>query len=326
MTPHEIQRARAAWLAERKRGLGATDVASICGVGFLTPQEVYAEKVAEEVIDREPTPVMRMGQITEPHNAELYADRTGRPLSAPGLLWSQSHPWAFATYDRIATERTGGSPYFTPDEPLRPVELKYAALLDPDEWGPDGTDETPEGYLVQTNWQCSILLSRGHTVTAADVSTLSGFGDHRVYTIPFNADLAALLLAIAARFWCHVVERRPPAEDWRTAEHDQLREKLAQIRPDTSTDLGPEGIALVEEIDRLSGVKDAGEEAEKRIREKKVALREILGTFETGNLPDGRRVKLYPYPAAVITPKPYERKARIDVRILAAKKEKKARE
>lgn len=304
---------RVRWLKERQRGVGATDVASLAGVGFLSPQEVYAEKVAAEVVDRPPTGPMALGLALEDHNAGLYSRRTGLPLHAPGLVRAAAAgalSWVYATFDRVALGTGAGWG--------RPVELKYVVRFG-DEWGEEGTDQVPDKYVVQATWQVTVLRACGYDTAACDVSAVDGYGGHRVYTVHLDDALAALLLDLAGSFWDRV-ERRAGLDGWEPAARAAVADRLAAVRPDTSVALGSDAAELASEIDLLAAVKRDGEAAEERIRVLKRRLATYLGGAQVGVLPDGRRVKQNLIPAAVITPSPYQREARLDVRILQPKK------
>jgi predicted phage-related endonuclease len=302
---------RLAWLRERQTGLGGTDMASICGVGFHDAAEVYAEKVSPEPVDRPPTDLMRMGLATEPENAARYAERTGARLYSPGLIWARGESWAFATFDRVRLDgaATADAPEFG-----CAVELKYTPFFS-DAWGPDGSDEVKDGYTVQATWEALILRLNGHDVRRTDVSALSGRGEHRVYPIPFDEELGRHLLEIGRDFWARVQSRSGVA-DWEHPLRAAVESRLKLVRADTAAPLSPEAVELVAAIDGLLPVKDAGKEAEDRIKLLKRLLSKSLGAAEVGLHPDGRRVKQYPVAAKLITPRPYEREARVDVRIL----------
>lgn len=305
---------RKEWLRQRQQGLGGTDMASICGAGFHTAAEVFEEKIAPEPIDRPPTDLMRMGVATEDFNAQLYAEKTGAELVSPGLVRSEIEPWAFATLDRSRVDVIEGLG--------TPVELKYTPFFS-DAWGPDGSDEIRDGYTIQATWEAFILRSLGHDVTRTDVAVLAGSGEHRIFHVPYDPQLGEMLLLLGRAFWA-CVEKRSGVEGWQHPLLDTITEKLQAIHPETATDLGPSAWPLVEEIDSLTLTKQAGEEAEDRIKFLKKQLAAMLGGFEVGRLPDGRRVKQYPVAAKLITPAPYEREARVDVRILKAPTGKKA--
>jgi predicted phage-related endonuclease len=301
---------RTAWLRDRQSGLGGTDLASICGVGFQDAAAVYAEKVAAEPVDRPPTVLMRLGLATEAFNAGLYAERYACRLVSPGLVRADPEPWAFATYDRVRVDAA--------DVVGCPVELKYTPFFG-DGWGPDGSDEVRDGYTVQATWEALVLRLSGHAVARTDLSVLAGSGEHRVYPVPFDEALGAMLLEIGRDFWARVTARAGVA-DWRHPLRDEVARRLLATRPGTTVAASPEVEALVAEIEGLTLVKREGEAAGERVKLLKGRVVELLGTAEAAVLPDGRRVKLYPVPAAVIAPAPYERAARVDVRIINSPK------
>lgn len=281
------QTERAAWLAERQTGIGATDLASVLGVGFRTPTEVYAEKCADEPVDREPSPLMRLGLAMEAHNADLYTRCSGMPLISPGLIRARNEPWAFASLDRAHG--------FYPGVIGRPVELKYTTFFG-DDWGPDGTDQVKDGYVVQATWQAAILRTLGAGIDGADISALAGTGEHRIYHIPFDERLAALLFDVGRSFWARVV-RRSGVADWEPpfALVDSIADRLAAIRPETTIPLGHEAIELADRYEALKAQKAAAEDEAKaaggRMKQVAAELTKLLGTHETGVLPDGRRVQ-----------------------------------
>jgi putative phage-type endonuclease len=301
---------RLQWLRDRQKGVGGTDVASIAGVGFRTAAEVYADKIAPEPEDRPPGPLLAMGLATEPHNAALYAARTGRRLFSPGLLRSTVHPFAFATFDRLSADKLDSG---EPDYGC-PVELKYTPFFG-DRWGDDGTDHVPDGYLVQATWQLVVLRDRGHAVGHCDVSALSGNGEHRVYRVPFDSHLAGLLLEVAGRFWRHVELREMPGEDWQGSFAGAVAGRLAAIRPDTSVVLPDEALDLADSYRDARAAERAAKDAAEFHKARLVAL---LGGAETGTLPDGRRVR-----QRVVSRKSYtvEESSYVDFRITNPRKE-----
>ena len=308
MQRHDTEE-RLAWLRERQRGIGATDISSLCGVGFSDAETVYAEKTADEPVDSPPNPVMAMGLATEPHNAALYAARTGARLISPGLMRSESNPWQYATYDRLAADK--------PEFPGRAVELKYTPFFG-DEWGSDGTDDVRDGYIVQATWQTAILRANGHNVSLTDISAIDGYGNHRVYPILFNESLAAILFRVAESFW-RCVESRAGLARWESPA-EEVATRLLEIRPNTSVVLGTEAMEIVHEIDRLTGIKRDGEACADAIKNKwKPLLAAMLGGAAEGKLPDGRRVT-----QKIVVRKPHQVQGSQfhDLRILSGKKEK----
>ncbi len=271
---------RTAWLTERRTGLGATDMAAIAGVGFRNADQVYAEKTADVPPEDKPLPIMQMGLATEDHNARMYTERTGEELLAPGLLRMERKPWVFATFDRVHLRLLGEEPE------SKSVELKYTAFFDDDEWGDDGTDHIPDDYLIQATWQSMILVGRGHKVHGAAVSALNAFGEHRVYSVPYNGSLAAMLFDLGAEFW-ERVQNRSGLDGWESPIRDEIGAKLAAIRPDTAIELDASAADIVW---RYEAAKAEEKSAKERAAANKERLVEMLDGAECGRLPDGRRI------------------------------------
>lgn len=299
---------RQTWLKRRQKGIGGTDIASIAGVGYQTALDVYEEKVAPEPIDRAPSPLMLMGLRTERINTAFYKERTGHVLQSPGMKHSFNHEWMYATFDRVALHAETLAPW-------RSVELKYTPFFN-DSWGEDGSDEVPDSHLIQATWQAYILREDNAEVSDTHaISALSGSGDHRIFLVPFDPRLAAMLLELGAAFWKFVVARTPPL-DWTHPLQSEISQRLTEIRPETAIELDVDDMALV------AGYQNAKED-EKAARENanqfKAELLQALGTNETGILPDGTRIR-----QKVIQRKAYtvEASSYIDFRVLQPKKAK----
>lgn len=275
MTPPE----RTAWLRARQSGVGGTDIASIAGVGFQSAADVYAEKLAPDPIDREPSPIMLMGLATEDHNAALYTKRTGTRLMSPGLVRSKREPFVFATLDRVSLH---------PDSGLadKPVQLKYAGPFFGDSWGADGTDEIKDGYLVQVTWEALVVQHNGQAAAEADLSALDGAGEHRVYRVPFDPRLATMLLELAAAFWRRV-EYRDGIEGWTHPIQAEVVNRLESLRPDVSVELDE---AALSQVCAFQAAKEREKEAKRAADEFKAELLKALAGAGEGRLPDGQRI------------------------------------
>ena len=309
---------RTSWLRERQKGVGGTDVTALMGLGYddRDALAVYYEKTAEDIVDDPGKPIMRMGLATEEYNAECYSDRMGAALVRPGLVWADTFPWVFATFDRAARFESvvTGSPLHE----TRPVELKYSLFFDADEWGPDGSDLVPDGYLVQLHWQMLVLRSCGHTVLRGDISALSGAGEHRVYTVLFDERLANLLLGLSEAFWTFVTDRCEPI-DWKHPLKTEIVNRLQSLRPDTSVRLDDKALAFVE---RMDVCKQLEKQAKDEGRACKEALQSVMDGAEWGSLPDGRRIHQHAVTRAAFTT---PASTYVDFRILKAPKKGKRR-
>lgn len=267
---------RKQWLTERRGHVGtetegtitATDLASLIGCGFSSPVGVYRNKV--HGVETPANRIMRMGLLTEDANAELY--REAHPnfdLAKPDFLRGRL-PWVGATLDRIRDDE-------------RVVELKYLAFKFGQDWGIEGTDQVPLRHLVQTHWQMIVVRDRLDSATdAADVSALCGSGEHRIYTIQFDAELAGMLLTVAADFRSEflIPQVEPPAT-WAHPLAIKATEKAATIEIGAGETMIPDALPIVEEYERYHQIQKEAEARKEALGEQ---LETMLGSFKKARI------------------------------------------
>jgi putative phage-type endonuclease len=203
---------RAAWLKERRLGVGASDVAAILGVD---PRQsrlgLYAEKV--DALVREETPWMRWGRKAEALVAEAYSDETGRSVIEPegGPYIIRRHPdvrCLGATLDRL----TWGSvmmPGPGGDDAPGPLECKVVAGWNADRW----RDEPPVEYQVQLQIQMACIGARWGSLAA-----LVGWPPAPTWIdFPRNDQFISAALVRVEEFWQRVIDRDPPDPEPPTA-------------------------------------------------------------------------------------------------------------
>lgn len=258
---------RAAWLAARQQGLGASEVAAALGLSpYETPLELYLRKTGQLDGPAE-TEAMRMGTLLEPVLEQLYTERTGKPiLDRQVVLRDDSYGVPLlATLDAINAD-------------ARPVELKTTGAWNAKAIG-EG-DELPEHWLLQAHQQ--MLL---HGCLWVDFGILIGGQKFEVRTVERNQDLIDAVLPKLAAFWRCVETRTPPAQN------ALLTPRIAAaLHGETGATVAasPELVSLVAQYEslgqRAKDLDDQREQARGRI------LEALAGN--TAVLPDGRRVRL----------------------------------
>lgn len=184
---------------EEIRLVGGSDIAPILGLSpYRTPLQVYARIVAGA--QEESSAWLRRGRYLEEAVLRLYEAETGAQLLTGPKLRHPRMEYTRASLDSLA-KRAG----------RRVVEAKTAGLSEVRHWGEAGTDGVPMHYVPQTTWYAGVGLARGVVDTGdVDVAALVA-GDLRVYHLPWDAELFAMLEAGVERFWVdHVEPRRPP--------------------------------------------------------------------------------------------------------------------
>jgi putative phage-type endonuclease len=94
---------REQWLAERRLGIGGSDVHHL----FSEPPDGCRRQLAYDKLNIEPDypqevlPVMRRGNRLEDPAAEEYAEQTGRRVEKRGAITSVEHPFLRVNIDRV---------------------------------------------------------------------------------------------------------------------------------------------------------------------------------------------------------------------------------
>lgn len=219
-------------LALRKTGIGASEIGAVVGLNpYAGPLDVYLRKL--DLIEDDAGEAAEWGHLLEPLIADRYARETGETLERCSTLVHPSEPWILATPDRLSLSG-------------RVVECKTASLRVAHRWGEPGTDEVPEEYLAQVTWQ---MLVTGHRV--ADIALLVGGQEFRIYTVPFDGELAAALVEQGRAFWHdHVLAQVPPPSGSEKAVREWLRQRYPR-------DLGDIRTAGPDEADALEALRQA---------------------------------------------------------------------
>lgn len=213
--------------AFRRTGCGASEVGMVLGLSpWGGPWDVFAAKTGAAP-PMEETQAQKRGRILEPAVLQFWAEETGCALIAsPGTIRSAAHPLVICTPDALGRE--AGPVNSAPGDGLldvadRVVQAKTAHGRTAHLWGPEGTDEVPDSYLLQVQWEMAATGLR-----RADLAVLLGGDDFRVYRLDFNEALFGYALERVERFWRdHVVTGRPPP----LTDSDKAREWLRQTFP-----------------------------------------------------------------------------------------------
>lgn len=186
---------RAAWLAWRRQGIGASDVAAIIGISpWSTPFNVWADKMG--ALEDEQSEAMAWGLrlenlILDAYEEEHEVDVVNR--QARVSRGGDGERWMRATIDGDAGDRL--------------VEAKADSSF--------GWDDVPLHYQAQAQWQ---MLVTGHT--RVDFAVLHQGRRFAVYTVEADPEAQEAIFKACERFWFdHVVAQVAPpvhADDVRT--------------------------------------------------------------------------------------------------------------
>jgi len=181
------------WLADRRQGIGASEIAAVLGISpWTTPLELYLDKIGE-LPPQEDTPILRRGRKLEPLIIEFYEEETGRAITRKQDCVVGAEPWMKATLDGYDAALAA------------PVEVKSVNAFAAQDFGDSGSDDVPLNYAAQVHWQM-MLTDSGTGYLAA----LIGSDDFRIFELKRDRELEQMLVARAREFWQRVIDHEPP--------------------------------------------------------------------------------------------------------------------
>lgn len=196
---------RRVWLEERKKGLGGTDIAALCGLHpYKSAFDVFVDKTTTvtDAEDVAPSEAAELGRELEPVVINRYRKRTGHEVTSPGpYIVYPAEPWRRGSLDGVAIPAGGKR---------RVVEAKTAGFSQEERWGEEGTDQVPPEYLLQVAWYMSLA-----DVEEADIAVLLlASRAFKVFTVKRDLELEQKIVNVGREFWeKHVLPGIPPDID-----------------------------------------------------------------------------------------------------------------
>lgn len=264
---------RETWLAERRRGIGSSDVAKILGLSkFGTALSVYLDKIGEST-DGGMTPNQEWGLRLEPAMAAAVIDQYGWNLAKTPAIIHREHRFMRSNPDRMRIDTAN-----------EVVEFKTSRSADG--WGEPETDEIPLDYQVQVQHQMEVCHAT-YEVETAWVFVLIGGADFRRYRIPYDPEFLPTILPALQEFWHRVETRTPPEPDWSHPTTLESVQSLYKPMIGKSVALEDSCVPLATEYVRLGAEASAVSERRDAVKAQLIAA---MGDAELAVLPDGRTV------------------------------------
>lgn len=269
---------RAAWLEERRQGVGASEVGILFGVSpYGSLLSLWAEKTGRETAERstQSEMAMRIGNELEAFVIKLAEEETGLTIERNSAsMVMLDHRTVRATPDGIITPDDGGA--------MGCMDAKVVGPHNSGEWL-DGI--VPLTYVLQLQTQmavtgCSWALIAG---------LLMGAGKLVCQRVDFDPELAAIIVARVEWFWRTYVETDtpPPADD-----HTATTAALAALHPQDNGMLISLGRPLEHAKNDWVAAKAEQAALKKRIALRENQLRLGLADATFGSFPDGTGVSL----------------------------------
>lgn len=196
---------RAAWLEERRHGIGSSEIAAIFGVSpWLTAFDLWLSKREGAADDDAPTADQIRGTILEGAVLELYAvQHDVRYRRNAACIVSPHDPVVRATPDAFVLGEDGRT--------AGVIEAKTSRTTDG--WAPEPTgsmDDVPPWYALQAVWH---MAATG--LPWCDIVVLLPFYELRTYRIERDERVIEHVTGIAREWWDRFVVggEQPPMGD-----------------------------------------------------------------------------------------------------------------
>ncbi|MFZ9077496.1 MAG: YqaJ viral recombinase family protein [Alphaproteobacteria bacterium] len=226
---------RKEWLKERKLGIGGSEIAAVMGLSkWRGAYDVYLDKISD-LAEESPSLAMELGNFLEPLVVKKYEQMTGSKVHPCESIVSSKYEFARCNLDGFVVTQEG-------DKGI--LEVKTAG--DSRAWGEPGTDEIPEDYFLQCQWNMFVSGT-----TWCDVPVLFfDRGRHiELYHITYSKQIEELMIDAASKLWQCVESRTPP--DPQNA--DEAERMYGSHQPGKTLEADSE---LIELVNRIKAVRE----------------------------------------------------------------------
>lgn len=274
---------RAAWLALRHTGIGASEAGGLMGMSsYCDGFTIAAKKLDKPEEDPEPADWLVWGHLLEPIVLAQGCKVLGLDGYQDGWLRrSRENPFQLATQDGISWDAT--LPFPTEIKTYK-FETDDHPILGRTDWG----KEPPADVLAQVNWQLSTLDLKDGLVFGFEM-----MGRKLVtYEVTRNDGFCEDMLERGAKLWDCIMRRELPEPDgWRKDTAETLKRHFPPAKIAATVKL--QGYLAVD-LDAWLEAKEAKSAAEKTRKDHEAKLRAAIGSDHFGQLPDGRLLDLKP--------------------------------
>lgn len=241
------------WHADRRLGVGGSESAAAIGMSkWKSPYQLYCEKIGDAEPQDETWDMARgkaMEGLLRQHFANTFNVEVLLPVKS---MVSEKYPWMRYNPDGFAGNVL--------------AELKTARYSTG--WGTAGTDEVPTEYLIQCQHG---LIVTGLEIARPSVSI--AYGEPVYYEVPFDKELAEMIIDGTHAFWQHVLDRNPP--DAKT--NEDCARKFRNVTGKEITVSDDAMNALI----HLRGTRESIKELEARKEQLEVIIKNHMAGFDT---------------------------------------------
>lgn len=260
---------REEWLTLRKKGLGGSDAAAVCGMNrWRGPLDVYLDKTSHS-IDTTDNESMYWGRVMEPVLRDEFSKRTNLKVEAvPFMFKFQENPFMLADIDGIVHEKDGT---------VSLLEIKTANGFAAKDW----EDGMPQEYYIQIQHYLAVC-----DLPKAYVAVLIGGNQFRYEEVERDEETIQTIISMESNFWNnHVLTNTPPQAD---ATSDKAISSMYPSSNGTSIILPDEADQLIANIEEC---KKMEEHLAALKSEAEIKLKSLMKDAECGKTPAGYSVR-----------------------------------
>ena len=225
---------REQWLEWRNKGIGGSDVATICGFNkYKSALELWMEKRGYKEQD-EAGESAYWGITLEPIVRNEFIKRTGLEVDTINLMLKHSkHEFMLANIDGVVIDLDGKKSIF---------EAKTTSAYKLDEWK---DDKIPEGYMLQIQHYMAVT---GYERTY--IAVLIGGNTFKYKVVDRDDELIEMIIQLENKFWDCVINDIPPEVDGSESCTNMLNNLYAKSKNDSAIVLPDKAQDIIEEYNK----------------------------------------------------------------------------
>jgi putative phage-type endonuclease len=249
----------------RKKHIGSSDVAAILGLDpFRNAYEVFLEKTGKLDDKEKAGRAINLGSMLEHAIIRMAEDRLGK-IVRNQYRTVKDFPVLAASTDGIV--KSSGEPV-----EAKSTNITYRAP-ESDHWGDEGTDQVPERVIIQ----CTVQMMATESSVCHNPVIIGGRG-FVMFRVPFDKDLAEMILERVAKFWEFNVQGDRPPEN--CVPSMEVVKRVRRI-PEKTVDIA-DGL-----VKQWQAAREYRLEWEKKEEKAQAEMLAALGLAEAGKFSDG---------------------------------------
>jgi putative phage-type endonuclease len=258
---------REAWLSQRTKGLGGTDISAILGVNkYKTPFDVWEDKTGRGQ-KFEGNKMTRRGQYMEDAVANYFADVSGHRIikasDTEEMLIHPTYPFLLGSPDRRYFDSGGGKGILECKTTMSRIEADLELI--------------PQSWFIQLQWYMGLTGYRKGTIAWSELGFESDF---KHLEVEINQIFYSYMVGEAVKFWTNYVIADTPPPPVSSADIEKMYVSHTDNKYITATD------ELFKAWEELKELKKQKKEMDEIIESKEETIKLAIGDAEGARFGD----------------------------------------